>query len=196
MINAISSQVTVSSANAARFDARCICNAILDFADKMGVEVTHLALQKLLFFSHAAYLLKTKSPLTSGYFEAWKYGPVHTGAYMAFNTAGTRPIKFRAERQDPFTGKRSPVPKLADPEALSVINHVVEFLGKLPVAHLVAMTQAKGGPWYMVVERAFGLLSLNLRIPDDMITERSRYHKVAITDDLSMAGPTLDQPFP
>jgi uncharacterized phage-associated protein len=196
MTSAISFQAAPPPANATRFDARCICNAILDFADDMGVEVTHLALQKLLFFTHAAYLLKTKTPLTSGYFEAWKYGPVHTGAYMAFKGAGCRPIKFRAERQDPFSGKRSPIPELADPAALSVINHVVGFQGRLPAAQLVAMSQAKGGPWHMVVERVSSLLSLNLRISDDMIAERSRYHKVAITDDLSMAEPTLDQPFP
>lgn len=196
MTSAISSQAPAPPASAATLDARSICNVILDFADGMGVELTHVALQKLLFFAHAAYLLKTRRPLASGYFEAWRYGPVHTGAYMAFNSAGSTPIKFRAERQDPFTGKRSPIPELADPGALSVINRVVEFQGKLSVAHLVALSQARGGPWHMVVERASNLLSLNLRIPDDMIVERSRYHKMALADDLSMAGPTLDQPFP
>lgn len=196
MASSNSSQALAPLVNASSFDARVICNAILDIADRIGIEVTHLALQKLLFFAHAAYLLETKTPLTSGYFEAWKYGPVHTGAYMAFNAAGSRSIKFRAERQDPFTGKRRPIPELADSTALSVINRVVDFQGKLPVEHLIAMSQAKGGPWHMVVERATSLLSLNLRISDDMIAERSRYHKVAVTNELSMARPTLDQPLP
>jgi len=63
------------------FDPRSIANFMLDEADRVGVGITNLALQKLLYFAHGIFLNETKGPLVSGYFEAWQYGPVSGGSH-------------------------------------------------------------------------------------------------------------------
>src|SRR5258707_204126 len=95
--------------NAAVYDPRGIANAMLNESDRVGQPVTHLALQKLLYFAHGLFLIEQKRPLVSGYFEAWRNGPVHPAAYEAFKTAGRKPISFRAMRRDIATGALSPI---------------------------------------------------------------------------------------
>src|SRR5260221_12006869 len=93
---------------ATRVDPRAICNLMLDEAQGR-IPITNLALQKLLYFAHGIYLVKTKYPLVYGYFEAWEYGPVHPTAYAAFKAAGDQSITFRAVKQHPLTGESSPI---------------------------------------------------------------------------------------
>ena len=45
---------------------------MLDETARSSRVVHHLALQKLLEFAHALFLIENKRPLVSGYFEAWK----------------------------------------------------------------------------------------------------------------------------
>jgi uncharacterized phage-associated protein len=59
------------------YDPRGVANLMLDEAERLGVEVTHLALQKLLYFAHGLFPINCKRPLVSGCFEAWQHGPVH-----------------------------------------------------------------------------------------------------------------------
>jgi uncharacterized phage-associated protein len=66
------------------YDPRVVANAIIDRAAQEGQPVTHIALQKLLYFAHGLFLLRHRKPLVSGYFEAWTYGPVHPAVYGAF----------------------------------------------------------------------------------------------------------------
>src|SRR5271156_1137521 len=85
----------------ATYDPRSICNLILDEANAASCSITNLALQKLLYFAHGLHLVETKTPLVTGFFEAWQFGPVHPTAYHSFKTAGANPIVFRASIRDP-----------------------------------------------------------------------------------------------
>ncbi|MFK4532089.1 putative phage-associated protein [Bradyrhizobium ottawaense] len=51
------------------YDPRCIANLMLDESERIGQPLTNLALQKLLYFAHAIYLIEHRRPLVSGYFE-------------------------------------------------------------------------------------------------------------------------------
>src|SRR3954465_5914060 len=95
--------------NEAPFDARSVANLMLNEADRVGISITNLALQKLLYFAHGIFLIENKRPLVSGYFEAWQYGPVHPAVYKAFQSAGSNPIPFRASSQDVLTGESRPI---------------------------------------------------------------------------------------
>ena len=106
-------------------------NLMLDEADKLGIKITPLSLQKLLYFAHGMYLIQTKSPLMSGYFEAWELGPVHPSAYRAFKAAGSAPIKFRAAAQDPLTGERRELQKPNDPTITGLVQQVINSSGHL-----------------------------------------------------------------
>lgn len=178
-----------------RIDPRSICNLMLDEADRDGTRVTNLALQKLLYFAHARYLIEARTPLVSGYFEAWQYGPVHPAAYRAFKTAGDRPIDFRAERQDPLTGQRQQLPPPEDDSIRRQIRAVMVSYGRLTPGRLVEISHAKGAPWDYVVGQARDNMAFGLRLSDNVIVERFKYHKVSVGAAPSPGEPIEDTPF-
>ena len=73
------------------YDPRAVANLLLDLAGNDKLDVSNLALQKLLYFAHAHFLIRTGHPLVQGGFEAWTYGPVHPAVYQAFKSAGDSP---------------------------------------------------------------------------------------------------------
>jgi uncharacterized phage-associated protein len=177
------------------FDPRSVANLMLDEADRNGHRITNLALQKLLYFAHAVFLIEQKRPLVSGYFEAWQFGPVHPTAYQAFKNAGEQAIPFRATRVDVMTGERSDI---APPDDLVVRQHIARFMqcyGRLTPGRLVDISHAKGAPWDFIVNKGRTSLAFGLRIGDDLITERFKYHKVSIGHSPTIGEPSEDTPF-
>ena len=168
------------NAPAGSFDPRSICNLILDASVGHDRPITNLALQKLLYFVHGLHLIETKGPLVSGSFEAWKYGPVHPTAYRAFKEAGAAPIRFRATLRDPFTHMEIPLPPCIDSAVHARVHRIVSLYSRLTPGRLVEISHAKGAPWHFVVEKAKTKTILGLRIPDNVIAERFRYHKVSV----------------
>lgn len=136
-----------------RIDPRSVCNLMLDEADRDGTRVTNLALQKLLYFAHARYLIEVRTPLVSGYFEAWQYGPVHPTAYRAFKAAGDRPIDFRAHGQDPLTGQRQQLALPDDTSVYRLIRAVMVSYGRLTPGRLVEISHAKGRRGIMLLAK-------------------------------------------
>ena len=167
---------------------------MLDEADRCGYRITNLALQKLLYFAHAIFLIEQKRPLVSGYFEAWEYGPVHPTTYQAFKTAGPQPITFRADRVDVATGSRAPV---SPPDGLAVRQHVARIMqsyGRLTPGRLVDISHAKGAPWDFIQDKGRTSLAFGLRISDDVIMERFKHHKVSIGHFPTIGEPSEDTP--
>lgn len=177
------------------FDPRSICNLILDEADKAGRAITNLALQKLLYFAHGQHLTETKGPLVTGFFEAWQYGPVHPTAYRAYKSAGADPIGFRASIQDPFTGVRQPLPECSDPIAIDRVRRIVGLYGALTPGRLVEVSHAKNAPWAHILDKARTETILGLRIPDEVILERFRFHKVSVGLEPRHGEPKQEAPF-
>ena len=177
------------------YDPRAICNLLLDEAQRSGVGLSNLALQKLLYFSHGLYLLKTKKPLVSGYFEAWQFGPVHPTAYASFKNAGKSVVEFRAERRDILTGARSPISPPNEASIVELIRWVTTTYGRMPPGHLVEISHAKRSPWHFVVEQGQNNASFGLRITDSVILERFRHHKVSVRSDHSEGDFVEDAPF-
>lgn len=162
------------------YDPRAIANLMLDKADERGVKISNLALQKLLYFAHGIYLTKLKCPLVSGYFEAWQYGPVHPAVYRAFKTSGSEPITTRAVAKDPLTGRTRDLPKPSDREVHDLASAVIISYGHLSPGRLVDLSHAKDSPWSFVVDKARTDVAFGMRIPDDVILERFRHHKVSV----------------
>jgi uncharacterized phage-associated protein len=175
-------------------DPRAIANMILDEGQRTGRPVTNLALQKLLYFAHALFLVETKQPLVSGYFEAWQYGPVHPTVYQAFKPSGDKPICSRATSADALTGERQPIQPVSDPAVARHIQRIVLFYGGITPGRLVDLSHAKDAPWHFVVESAKISVSLGLRITDDVIRERFKYHKVSVTEAPLVGEPGDDSP--
>ena len=176
-------------------DARCVCNAILDATDHQGVSVTHVSLQRLLYLVHSRYLLENGRGLVSGCFEAWKHGPIHTGAFAGFAQAGGRKIDFRAMRRDLDTGNMVPLEQIQNADDLEFIQRVSLGYCHLSACELVAMAQAKGGAWYFVVERGLSHFSLSLRISNDIIRSKLGSLKIVVGCAASNLSFSIDEPF-
>lgn len=173
-------------------DPRSLCNLMLD--ESRG-PITNLALQKLLYFAHGLHLVITKRPLVSGYFEAWQYGPVHPGAYAAFKSAGNRPIDFRAVRRNPLTGETTPVAKPTDPTAIDCVRRVTLMYGGMTPGRLVEISHAPDAPWHFIVDKARTSMAFGMRIPDNVIMERFKHHKVSVGAVPAHGEPSEDTPF-
>lgn len=171
---------------------------MLDFADRRGIPLTHVKLQKLLYFAHARHLVTTKRPMVAGYFEAWQYGPVHPTVYGAFKSAGSDPILFRAQRVDPLTGTGFPLAAPADETTASIVEDVAKDLGPLDWRRLVEISHAKEGPWHWVVENGQKKGARGQRISQNDIQARYKYHKIAVSGgatDVQSGEPLENSPY-
>ncbi len=176
------------------YDPRSIANLMLDEADRSGIRVSHISLQKLLYFAHGLYLNATKSALVAGYFEAWEYGPVHPAVYQAFKSAGAEPINFRAQSRDALSGQMRQIAEPSDARVRQHVQHVLLSYGRLSSGRLIEISHAKRSPWDFIVDKSRTSVAFGLRIPDDIILERFKYHKIAIGESPSAGEPSEDTP--
>ncbi|WP_112795590.1 type VI toxin-antitoxin system SocA family antitoxin [Rhizobium sp. SYY.PMSO] len=179
----------------AGYDPRAVANLMLDEAGRIDLGLGHIQLQKLLYFSHGIHLIQTKSPLVSGYFEAWQYGPVHPTVYRSFKQAGREAIQFRATGQDPLTGERRPIEDVKDSRIVDLIRRVLASYGSLPTGRLVDLSHAKDSPWWYVVEQGRAGVAFGMRISDSVIADRFRHHKVSVGPEPLSGEPLDDTPF-
>lgn len=177
------------------YDARAIANLLLDVADASGVAISNLALQKLMYFAHGLYLNERGKPLVTGYFEAWQYGPVHPVAYKAFKEAGATPIKFRAKGRNIVTGDETLISVPSDPAINQHIERVINSFGRMSAGRLVDLSHAPRSPWHFIVEKGKASVAFGLRISDDVIRERFKFHKVAVGEQPLSGEPCEDTPF-
>lgn len=64
-----------------------VAHFFLAFAEDCGDVVTHLKLQKLVYYAQAWYLANTGVPLFAEDFQAWVHGPVLRSLYDSCNGA-------------------------------------------------------------------------------------------------------------
>lgn len=178
------------------WDPRSVCNLILDEADRQKRPISNLALQKLLYFAHGAFLVGTRgAPLVTGYFEAWQHGPVHPAAYLAFKVAGKKSITFRATRRDLVARVNLPIENPTDPRVVDYVCRIVSGYGGMSPSQLVNISHAKNGPWWVVADKARTGIAFGMRIQDDVILERFKHHKVPLGTTPDTGGPREDRPF-
>lgn len=176
-----------------RLDPRAVCNMILD--ELLGHAVSNVALQRLLYLAHGLFLVRTRRPLVYGYFEAWRHGPVHPAAHAAFNLAAHRPIGFRALKRHPLTHAPSIISCAIGDDVAQVVRQVAAAYAAMPVEHLVAICRAPHSPWEAVVDEARTGVVLGMIIPDDLILNRYKYHKVQVGLALTGDCPHEDRPY-
>lgn len=175
-------------------DPRAIANLLLDVGDQYGCVITNLSLQKLLYFSHAKFLLEKQKPLVKGYFEAWRYGPVHPLVYESFRESGNQPLSSRAQARDPISRNARIIAPIGDPEIERLILEVVLTFGRLTPGRLVDITHAPNAPWDFIAKRAKESVALGMRIPNDVIVSRFKFHKVSVTAVPRSGEPDEDAP--
>ena len=176
------------------YDARAVANLMLDQASALGIELTNLVLQKLLYFAHGHHLIRYHAPLLTGHFEAWTYGPVHPGVYQAFRSEADRPVRIRAHARNVMSGLTRPLAVPAHPRTHEIVQYVLSTFGRLPAGRLIDIAHAPGGPWHYVKNKAETSIALGLRIPDSVTIERFRFQKVSVGPRSAAGEPSEDTP--
>lgn len=151
------------------YDARIIANEIIDLAREFAIELTHLSLQKIVYFLHEAHLREYGEPLCSGYFEAWKHGPVHPQIWSSFKAAGRAPIRHHAYGLSIDTGLPKNLSRISNRAVrLYLISEGLRLL-RIPAPRLVGISHAPGAPWDVCTRDSGGQREYGARISNDLI---------------------------
>ncbi|WP_424549198.1 Panacea domain-containing protein [Shinella zoogloeoides] len=152
------------------YDGRAIANFVLDFCNGRGRNVTHLDLQKIVYFCHVWSLIRLDTPLIRHKFEAWEYGPVLPYLYREFKSFERSPITARSREIDPMTGAKKTVAYSFDTATEALLNEVVDFYSRIRTGNLVELSHVEGGPWYKVWYHG-GRANPGMKLNDDDIAE-------------------------
>lgn len=122
-----------------------VSNNILNLANIDKISVTPMKLQKLLYFLYRDYLQKTKKPLFSERFEAWKYGPVISSVYAEFSHYKDKPIKEFYKDSEGHSYKLNEEKNRAFGEVLYSVWDKYKFYDGIALSKI---THQKGTAWY------------------------------------------------
>lgn len=151
------------------FDARQVANFILDRASEEGRPLTHLALQKILYFSHAWHLGKYNERLIGQRFEAWQYGPVIRVIFDQLKVYKDQPINSRLQIVDPELGQFQNAIYDFDPELSKFLSNIYSYYGRIDPRKLIDLTHETDGPWEKVWIRGSGTSVVGMYMSDDDI---------------------------
>lgn len=140
-------------------------------------KVSHLKLQKMIYYAYAEYLLKTGKKLFKEPIVAFKYGPVVEDIFHEFKHHGSSPIDYveDAEFYIPAIGFAAPsfIRMISSEGGLTAVECALNVYSKyseLSAIEMVNMTHRKGGPW----ERVY-TPGANCQITDELIEQ---YHHI------------------
>jgi uncharacterized phage-associated protein len=154
-------------------DTMAVANFFIQTAKNHGKPVTHMKLQKMLYFAHGWYLAMFDQPLLDEQVEAWKYGPVIPSVYHEFKACGGDPIKHCATTMilnSDGHGFSFREPELeAEQEELDVLNEVWDAYGGFTGIQLSDMTHRDNTPWHKVWFKQQGIKGTD--IPQDLIQQ-------------------------
>lgn len=117
------------------YDALTVANYVVHHALNSKNDISHLKLQKILYFIEAHYLVERGKSLIAEHFEKWKLGPVVPKVYHEYKTFGSRPItrvptihsiKFNEEKD----GFEFSVKKF-DPKSVEIKTEDKEFIKRI-----------------------------------------------------------------
>lgn len=146
------------------YSPRMVANAFL--WKKRGASLSHMKLQKLVFFVHAWSLAINGKPGVTESPEAWQYGPVFSSLYHELKSYGSRGVTEYLTEYSPAAQKMvALVPNHQDGEFWSLFDRVLERYGNFSAVDLSALTHEPGSPW----DRAYRINQKE--IPNDWITE-------------------------
>lgn len=177
-----------------QLDPRSVANVVIDYSRRISRPISPLSLQKILYFINGRYLIAKNSPLMQGYFEAWKYGPVHPTVYEAFKSFGSGTIDGAAKRLDLRTGAQIPVDKPTDPDLCGLIEELAHPYLQLSAGRLVDVSHARGSPWDAVTLQADGSRVFGLRITEEITLRLFNRHKVSVTESPRVGEPNEESP--
>ena len=180
-------------ASAPPYDPRTIANELLHLANEYGLLITHLTIQKAVYFLHEKYLHNHDVPLCLGHFEAWQHGPVHPQLWESFKKYGSEPVTAPAEGFDILTGEAKELPRVSSQEDRRFLTAKGLGLIELPAHRLVGLSHARGGPWDAVT-RIGGKRHYGARIPNELIVQKRNGRLMPVRDSRTSDEVMYEQP--
>ena len=132
------------------YDARCIGNEFIRRANEQGRHLTHLQIQKLVYFAHARLLVLHRQPLIDQRFQVWEFGPVAPRLYHALKHHGNQPVL-----------EAIPVgePTVYSSREAAIFGWCFKRYGYLSGGQLIAITHASDTPWSRADARGQSFIS-------------------------------------
>ena len=126
-----------------------VVNSILKLGfQKEADDLTHLKLQKLLYFLNGWYLAIHGEPVIDEPFEAWPYGPVVRDLYDELKKYGSAPIDDYLPEWDEKSLKHRPlVISLENKEFWDVLTPVWDKYSQYSAMELSTLSHNPGSPW-------------------------------------------------
>lgn len=160
------------------YSADAIANFFLDKAAQVNSALTHLQVQKLIYFAHGWYLALDPAgrPLIDELLEAWKHGPVVRSIYREFAKWGGNPIEEKAKELNPETLEiYEPSVEQEAPDDLDrdlarrVLERIWEVYGHFDGYRLASLTHQPGEPWQIIHDKFGGQIPRGIHIPNELI---------------------------
>ena len=126
-------------------DCRSVANKIIVPRLAEDNPITHLQVQKLVYFCHAWMLGLYHEPMLLQPIEAWQYGPVMRELYESLCRYGREPIRRPIDLRSIRVLENE-----YDHRQESIIRQVLEVYGHLSGVQLSTITHAPGTPWDQV----------------------------------------------
>ena len=123
-----------------------IANYFIELSQKNMIDegvpegITHLKLQKILYFSQAAFLALYDKKLFNDPIEAWKFGPVIRAVYEKYKEYGNQPLEIKDEI------------KGVNVELKEFLDGIWELFGKYSAAELIDISH-RHTPWKEAYEK-------------------------------------------
>ena len=141
------------------YNAAAVANWFLARAERDGVSLDPIKLQKLIYFADGWCLALTDKPLIDEHIEAWDYGPVVPSIYHEFKDFGRNAITRRATAFEPRPGKiagfatflnsKIVEPEIRDdPDTEQLLERIWRVYGKFSGVQLANMTHAPDSAWH------------------------------------------------
>ncbi|SOD97113.1 Panacea domain-containing protein [Spirosoma fluviale] len=140
------------------FDAIYIANYFVNLGILKDAPVTHMKLQKMLYFANGLHLALTDNPLLKEEVEAWQYGPVVSSVYQRFKEWGSRPITSPQP-----SGNIEP-----DKQTLDVLGAVWDITKDIDPIKLANWTHLENSPWYTAFKKAGCTTNCNAPIDNEL----------------------------
>lgn len=138
------------------YSAKAVANFFIKKSLEDHKPLTHLQLQKMVFFAHAVYFKKYHKPLVVDPIFAWKYGPVIQDLYLELKHYKNAPISGAIASCDitPDGDMYSRIPEINwnDSKMVDFLDDAYKSLSKMKVSRLCAVSHAEGGAWYKTLE--------------------------------------------
>lgn len=164
-----------------------IANELIKRAKDKGLDITHLKLQKLVYFAHALNLALGNGRLIKDEVEAWKYGPVIPDLFRECAVYGKDKIynyiTTAIIENDPFMVEI--VTKFIDPDDVfsnDLLGAIIDIYGSKTAVELSNMAHSKNSAWDITREQHKEGKNRNYIIPTDMIA-RAEKVRFGIKDD-------------